>query len=202
MLVQLVRPLVRSQVQILANNPAAESQLVNMVAQWLGYLGVQAEVTQIGAEGDLIQMALRVGKPEQCTTAEWERILQNLMTARAEVETGTELTYATMTPTQQGKVHRLLACILRAGYDDQVGDWDTIQPKLQALGLEPALLEQVRSALRVPTPVQLLVEDLEPEVAAFALSKAIHIALIDRQISAAEDDALKTLLQALDGSYA
>ncbi len=198
MLVQLVRPLVRSQVQMLANNPAAESQLVNMVAQWLGYLGVQAEVTQIGAAGDRIQVALKVGKPEQCTTAEWEKILKNLNTDQTEVPTGTELTYATMTPTQQGKVHRLLACVLRAAYENLAEDWDTLQPELQALGLEPALLEQVRSAIRVPTPIQLLVEDLEPEVAAFALSKAIHIALMDKHISAAEDDALKTLLQALE----
>jgi hypothetical protein len=183
---------------MLANHPAAESQLVNMVAQWLGYLGVQAEVTQIGTEGDRIQVALKVGKPEQCTTPEWEKILQNLTRAQAEGGAGTELTYATMTSTQQGKVHRLLACVLRASYDNLVEDWDILQPQLQLLGLEPALLEQVQSAIRVPTPIQLLVEDLEPEVAAFALSKAIHIALMDRQISAAEDDTLKTLLQALE----
>ena len=51
--------------------------------------------------------------------------------------------------------------------------------------------------MRVPMPMDLLVSDLEPEVAAFALSKAISIALLDQQINEAEDTALKTLLRAL-----
>ncbi|MEO1295835.1 MAG: hypothetical protein AAFW75_08520, partial [Cyanobacteria bacterium J06636_16] len=63
MLHQLVRPLVRSQVQMLAQTPSAGTKLVNMVSQWLGYLGVQAEVTHLKTEGDRIQVSLRVGKP-------------------------------------------------------------------------------------------------------------------------------------------
>ena len=45
--------------------------------------------------------------------------------------------------------------------------------------------------------MELLVTDLEPEVAAFALSKAISIALLDQQINEAEDTALRALLNAL-----
>ncbi|MGB3137552.1 MAG: hypothetical protein WBG38_19660 [Nodosilinea sp.] len=61
-----------------------------------------------------------------------------------------------------------------------------------------ALPPRLESALKVSVPVGLLVEQLEPEVAAFVLSKAIHIALLDQQISQAEDTALKALLNAVD----
>ncbi|MEO0409577.1 MAG: hypothetical protein AAF289_19725, partial [Cyanobacteria bacterium P01_A01_bin.135] len=67
MLTQLVRPLVRTQIQLLANSEAAGSRLMTTIARWLGYLGVQAEVRYLQTDGDRIQVSLSVGKPEQCS---------------------------------------------------------------------------------------------------------------------------------------
>lgn len=197
MLVQLVRPLVRTQLQILARTPAADSKLTNMVAQWLSYLGVHAEVTQLKTTGELIEVSLKVAKPEQCSKTEWQQILKNLTAESEHPTTDPGLTYDTMTASQRRKVHRLLACVLRASNENLIEEWEQMQPQLSELGLAPAMLEELRSAVRVPTPITLLVEDLEPEVASFALSKAIAIALMDKHINRAEDDALKTLLDAL-----
>lgn len=197
MLVQLVRPLVRSQIQILARTPAADSKLMGMVTQWLGYLGVHAEVTQLETEGELIQVSLKVARPEQCTETEWRQILTNLTNDKGERQASAGITYASMTSIQRGKVHRLLACVLRASSENLIEEWPQIEPQLTAMGLDSTLIRELRSAIRVPTPMGLLVEDLEPEVATFALSKAIGIALMDQEINRAEDDALKTLLKAL-----
>lgn len=197
MLVQLVRPLVRSQIQMLARTPSASSRLTGMVAQWLGYLGVHAEVTQLKTEGELIQVSLKVARPEQCTQTEWQQILSNL-TRPHESSTGeARLTYQAMTTSQQSKVIRLLACVLHASNENLVEEWDPIQPQLSFMGLTDDMLQALRSAIRAPTPMELLVKDLEPEVASFALAKAISIALMDQQINRAEDDALKILLEAL-----
>ncbi|MGF1522128.1 MAG: hypothetical protein ACFBSF_07405 [Leptolyngbyaceae cyanobacterium] len=195
MLNQLVRPLVRSQVQMLAQTPSAGTKLVSMVSQWLGYLGVQAEVTHLKTEGDRIQVSLRVGKPEQCSEAEWRQILTNLgHTSKGGKQ---PLTYEAMTAAQKSKVHRLLACVLAASADNVVEAWEGLRSQLVEIGLDTSMLQEIRSAVRAPTPMDLLVTDLEPEVAEFALSKAISIALIDHQINESEDIALKTLLNAL-----
>lgn len=197
MLVQLVRPLVRTQLQILARTPSADSKLTTMVTQWLGYLGVHAEVTQLKTEGGLIEVSLKVAKPEQCTEPEWRQILKNLTSASDRPNADPGLTYASMTAAQRRKVHRLLACVLQASNNNLVEEWEQIRPQLANLGLTAEMLQELRAAVRVPTPMELLVQDLEPEVASFALSKAIAIALLDQQINRAEDDALKTLLDAL-----
>ncbi|MEM6520177.1 MAG: hypothetical protein AAF722_12710 [Cyanobacteria bacterium P01_C01_bin.70] len=198
MLVQLVRPLVRSQIQMLSQAPAADSKLAAMVAQWLGYLGVHAEVTQLETSGKQIEVSLRVGKPEQCSEREWQQILSNL-TCQNNFQgiEDTGLTYEAMTPAQQGKVHRLLACVLQASNENLLDDWSEMQLQLAEIGIAGKLLTELRSAVRVVTPMELLVKGLEPEVASFALSKAIAIALMDKHINQAEDGALKTLLDAL-----
>lgn len=197
MLVQLVRPLVRSQIQLLARTSAADSKLMGMVAQWLGYLGVQAEVTQLKTEGELIQVSLKVSRPEQCTETEWAQILTNLTRGHRPQDETTGVTYQTMSSAQRSKVHRLLACVLRASNENLIAEWSQIQAQLLETGIDSEMLNELRVAVRVPTSMELLVADLEPEVASFALSKAIAIALMDQQITHAEDNALKTLLDAL-----
>lgn len=198
MLVQLVRPLVRTQVQMLAQAQSASGKLVGMVSQWLGYLGIHAEVTQLHTTGDRIQVSLCVGKPEQCTEAEWQQILNNLNQDNTTTIEADALAYTAMSPTQQSKVQRLLASILQASGQDPIAEWLSLRPRLLALGMDESMLVGIQSALKVPMPMEVLVEQLEPEVAAFVLSKAIHIALLDQQISQAEDTALKALLNAVD----
>lgn len=198
MLVQLVRPLVRTQVQMLAQAQSASGKLVGMVSQWLGYLGIHAEVTQLQTTGNRIQVSLCVGKPEQCTEAEWQQILDNLNRDVGTTPATDALAYTAMSPAQQSKVQRLLASILHASGQDPLVAWPTLRPRLGAMGMEESMLTGIHAALKVPMPMELLVEQLEPEVAAFVLSKAIHIALLDQQISQAEDSALKALLSAVD----
>ncbi|TVP67391.1 MAG: hypothetical protein EA342_08820 [Leptolyngbya sp. LCM1.Bin17] len=198
MLVQLVRPLVRTQVQILAQAQSAGAKLVSMVSQWLGYLGIQAEVTQLQTSGNKIQVSLCVSKPDQCTEAEWQQILDNLNRDNGTAAADPMLTYSAMSAVQQNKVHRLLASVLQASGEDSLAEWSTLRSRLAALGMEEAMLQGIQSALKAPMPMDLLVEQLEPDVAAFVLSKAINIALIDRQINQAEDTALKALLKVLD----
>ncbi|MBE9110742.1 hypothetical protein IQ273_15105 [Nodosilinea sp. LEGE 07298] len=198
MLVQLVRPLVRTQVQMLTKAQSASGKLVGMVSQWLGYLGIHAEVTQLHTTGDRIQVSLCVGKPEQCTEAEWQQILNNLNQDKNATIEADALAYAAMSPTQQSKVQRLLASILQASGQDPLEEWVSLRLRLAALGMDESMLVGIQSALKVPMPMEILVEQLEPEVAAFVLSKAIHIALLDHQISQAEDTALKALLNAVD----
>lgn len=197
MLTQLVRPLVRSQVQMLAQTPSASAKLVGMVSQWLGYLGVHAEVTYLKTEGDRIQVSLRVSKPEQCTQAEWQQILTNLTRHEGVGSEDSALTYKAMTSDQRSKVHRLLACVLRAANDNLVEEWVSLRSQLVALDLDESMLLEIQAAMRVPMSIDRLVTNLEPEVAAFTLSKAISIALMDQQINEAEDTALKALLNAL-----
>jgi len=198
MLVQLVRPLVRTQVQLLSQSPSASAKLVGMVSQWLGYLGIQAEVTQLQTTGERIQVSLCVGKPEQCTEIEWRKILDNLNQENGADSESPMLAYSAMSPAQQSKVHRLLASVLQASGPSVLDEWGSLKPQLAALGLEEPMLLGIQSALKAPMPMELLVEQLDPEVAAFVLSKAINIALLDRQINQAEDSALKALLNALD----
>jgi hypothetical protein len=198
MLIQLVRPLVRTQIQMLTRTPSVNTKLVGMVAQWLGYLGVQAEVTQLSPQGNQIQVKLKVGKPEQCTEDEWRQILANLHQDEEPDGISAEASpYDGMTNAQKNKVHRLLACVLRASTDAFAEEWPNMRFQLTAMGMDEAMLYGIESATRVSMPMDLLIEDLEPEVASFALAKAINIALLDRQITDAEDNALSTLLTAL-----
>ena len=106
MLDRLVRPLVRTQIQLLAQNQSANTRLTGMVSQWLGYLGVKADVTDLNTNQGRIQISLAVGKPEQCSEPEWAQILNNIEQNSDAAQNGIELTYADMTQDQQSKVHR------------------------------------------------------------------------------------------------
>ena len=198
MLDRLVRPLVRTQIQLLAQTQSASSRLTGMVSQWLGYLGVKADVTQLNTDDGRIQISLAVGKPEQCSDHEWCQILTNIERHNGSASNGAELTYGEMTQTQQSKVHRLLASVIQAGDKNALQSWDSLQPKLAAMGMNEHMLVNICSALKVPAILDSLLEDLEPEVAAFVLSKAVSIALIDREINQEEDNVLKSIYGALE----
>lgn len=196
MLAQLVRPLVRAQIQLLTQAQSAGSKLVVMVSQWLSYLGVQAQVTELSTTGTHIRVSLQVGRPELCTEEEWRSILQNLQTNAPQAPAAVEITYPKMTPAQQNQVNRLLAYVIRVG-NPQI-TWESIQPQLYALGLSEDMVLGIRAALKVPSDLTDLIDNLEPELSAFVLSKAIGLALMDQQITRDENDALKALYQVLE----
>ncbi|MEM9007887.1 MAG: hypothetical protein AAGE59_30790 [Cyanobacteria bacterium P01_F01_bin.86] len=198
MLARLVRPLVRTQIQLLAQTQSANSRLTGMVSQWLGYLGVQADVTQLNTDDGRIQISLAVCKPDQCSENEWCQILTNIERNNGTASNGAELTYGEMSRAQQSKVHRLLASVIRAGDKNAVQSWDSLQPRLAMMGMNETMLVNIKSAMKVPAMLDSLLEDLEPEVAAYVLSKAIGIALMDREINQDEDTVLKSIYRAIE----
>jgi hypothetical protein len=193
MLSQLVSPMVRTQIRLLANSQATRSTLMTTIAQWLGFLGVQAQVTQLDTATNKIQVCLTVGKPNSCESHDWQKILTNLDQGKAIAPAPSSM----MTEQQERKLQRLLAYMIQAGEPD--ANWDVLAPQLQRLGFEEGTLLGIRSALKVPQSLEILMEGLDPDVAAIALSKAVGIALLDRQVNSYEDKALSALLEAMKG---
>ncbi len=194
MLSQIVRPMVRTQIRLLANSQATYSTLVTTIAQWLGFLGVQAKVTQLQTHADRIQLSLTVGKPEACDDSDWAKILGNLDRSSTSVISESS---AKLPPPQERKLQRLLAYVIQVGNPNGTVEWDSLEPQLQGLGFDESMLAGIRSALKVPQSLDHLTEDLDADVAAIALSKAVGIALLDRQVNAAEDRALSALLEVM-----
>lgn len=195
MLSQIVRPMVRTQIRLLANTQATRSTLVTTIAQWLSFLGVRAEVTELDAQSNQIRVSLTVGKPEACDDRDWEQILKNLN--QANQKAGTTPDPTTLTPKQEMKLQRLLAYMVQVGDPKQPIDWDALQPQLESLGFSESMLLGMKSAARIPQSLDQLVDGLDPDVAAIALSKAVGIALLDRQVNPMEDKALSVLLEAM-----
>lgn len=101
---------------------------------------------------------------------------------------------------QEQRVQRLLAYMVQVGHPDQKVDWEILLPQLQALGYQEETLAGIRAALKVPQSLEHLMEDLDTDVAAIVLSKAVGIALLDRKVNSGEDRALTVLLQAMQPS--
>lgn len=196
MLSQIVRPMVQTQVRLLANSRATHSTLVSTVAQWLGFLGVRAQVTELNAEAEKIHITLTVEKPEACDLHDWHQILQNLgaSTMPATVMKAAEPAKGRH---QDSKVQRLLAYLLQVGNSKEGLQWEMLQPQLTAMGFDESTLMGVRAALKVPQCLEDLLEGLDPDAAAIALPKAVSLAMMDRQVNPSEDQALTALLHAM-----
>lgn len=204
MLSQIVRPMVQTQIRLLANSRATRATLVSTVAQWLGFLGVRAEVTRLDTAGSKIQLCLTVDRPDACDHSDWQQILTNLNTPSHPVDLephGHALApdISQFTHHQQRKMQRLLAYLIQVGNPDMPIDWEQLRPQLQPLGLDESTLLGIRAALKVPQCLEDLLADLDADVAAIALPKAVSIAMLDRQVNPSEDMALMALLQALKG---
>ena len=196
MLSQIVRPMVHTQIRLLASCEATRSTLIKTVAQWLGFLGVQAQVTYLDAGADQkIRICLTVGKPEACDEHDWQQIVYKLNKNAS----NTEVSQITppITPKQESKLQRLLAYVIQVGDPDQPVHWDAIAPQLQALGMNESMLLGIKSALKVPQSLNQLMEGIDPDLAAIALPQAVSIALLDRQVNSHEDDALTALLKVM-----
>ncbi len=190
MLTQIVRPMVRTQIRLLANSQATYATLVKTISQWLGFLGVQASVTQLQANSQQIQLSLTVGRPDSCDEADWQKILDNLN------QTNAEHPVQALTPQQERKLQRLLAYMIQVGNPNGV-NWDILSPQLQTLAFTEETLGGVRAALKVPQSLEQLTEGLDPDIAAVVLSKAVGIALLDREVNEGEDRALSVLLETM-----
>lgn len=194
MLSQIVRPMVRTQLRLLASSQSVRPTLTTTIAQWLGFLGVKARVTQLDATQSQIQVSLTVHKPDACDPQDWQQIVQKLSTAGPPSLSPEPSQF---TAQQQSTLQRLLAHLLQVGNPEAGDDWDTLYPQLQTLGLDEQTLLGIRSALKVPQSLEQLIDHLDPDLAAIAFPKALSIALLDRQVTPSEDQALASLYQAL-----
>ena len=196
MLSQIVRPMVNTQIHLLAKSKATKITLIKTIAKWLGFLGVEAQVNQLNTMGDKIQVSITVGQPENSDRGDWQKILDNL--SQDTSKTTQLVNHSNSIPAEQeAKYYRILAYAIQMGDRGQVTDWSKIHPQLQKLGLKESIILGVKSALKVPQSIDRLVKDLDADVAAIALSQAASIALFDRQVNPEEYQVMQTLLNAM-----
>ncbi len=196
MLSHIVRPMVQTQVRLLANSRATRSVLISTVSQWLSFLGVHAQVEQLKAANGKIHLCLTVDQPEACDHCDWQKIVGNLGNCTSDYDVFPNA--AEFTTHQQITLQRLLAYLIQVGSPDQPMVWEKLQPQLEAIGFDEPTLLGVRSALKVPQSLDDLVDGLDADVAAIALPKAVSLAMMDRQVNQSEDQALAALLKAMN----
>jgi hypothetical protein len=160
-------------------------------------IGVRAEVNQLNVHSEKIQVSLTVDKPEACDPHDWQQIIRSLDKSSNSTNSLKDA-QAKFTSQQQHKLERLLAHLIQAGHTNRSTDWDTLYPQLQALDLDELTLQGIRAALKVPQSLDQLVKDLDSDLAAVALPKAVSIALLDRQVNPPEDHALSALFQVVE----
>jgi hypothetical protein len=190
MLSQIVRPLVDTQIRLLANSQATKKTLAQTISSWLGYLGVRTEVTQLIPNSDRISVSLTVGKPESCAQKDWQKILDNL------TQSSNDLPNAQSEEIEMAKLvqlSKLLAYIIQIGLPETEMNWTILENQLSPLNLDSTTLGAVRSALKVPQSLS-AIDKLDPDLAARAFPLAVKIAWMDNQITASESEALKALL--------
>lgn len=190
MLSQIVRPLVDTQIRLLANSQATKKTLAQTISSWLGYLGVRTEVTQLIPNSDRISVSLTVGKPESCAQKDWQKILDNLTKSPSDLPNAQS---EEIEMTKLVQLSKLLAYIIQAGSSETEFNWNMIENQLSPLNLDTTTLGAVRSALKVPQSMS-AIDKLDPDLAARAFPLAVKIAWMDNQITAGESEALKALL--------
>ena len=196
MLSSFLRPMVNTQIKLLAKTLATRSTLVNVIAKWLGFLGVQAQVTHLDTVGEKIQVSLTVSQPEGSTDEDWQSIVQNLKSSNSTTEE-LELKGSKIPPQQESKYQRILAYAIQISNQDGSVDWSDVYPKLKLMGIEESMLVGIKSALKVPQDIDRLVKSLDADVAAIALSQVANIALFDQQVTPEESRVLQTLIETM-----
>ncbi len=82
MLSSIVRPMVNTQIKLLAKSQATGSTRVEIIAKWLGFLGVEATVTHLDIAEEKIQVSLTVSQPDASADEDWQSILQKLKSSK------------------------------------------------------------------------------------------------------------------------
>ncbi len=190
MLSKLVRPLVETQIRLLANSKTTKKTLAQTVVSWLGYLGVRTEITQLIPNSDRISVSLTVGKPESCAQKDWQKILENLSNSPSEFST-TQSEEVEMTKLVQ--LSKLLAYVIQIGTPNAEVDTAIIENQLSLLNLDTVTLKAIQSALKVPQLID-SIDKIDPDIAARAFPLVVKIAWMDNQITKPESQALKALL--------
>ncbi len=194
MLSQIVRPLVQTQIKLLANSQGTQATLMETIVRWLSYLGIRAEVNSLKPDADKILVSLSVGKPEVCNSFDWQQILHKLHKDGKRKQKPDD--FEQMELAQQLQMVRLLAHLIQVGQPEEKISWEVVKPQLSYLELDESLLAGIRSALKIPQSIE-LIEKLNPDVAARAFPLAVKIAWLDLQVNSQENQALSALLKAM-----
>ena len=198
MLARIVRPLVETQIRLLANSNTTRQTLIETIIRWLGYLGVQAEVTELCTNDQRIRVTLNVAQPDQCDPQDWQKIIDHLgLKCQIGALSNAEGGLVQMTESQQIQLARMLAYILQAGQPDERITWENAANLLLNLNLEEPLLSMIQSALKVPQSVQ-LVEKIDEDVAAYAFPLAVQLSWLDQKVTVQENEALVSLLKVIE----
>ena len=196
MLTSIVRPMVKAQIKLLAQTQATKITLVKIIARWLGFLGVSAQVTHLDTVEGKIQVSLTVSQPEASDNEDWHRIIENINSSKTPQE-GLESEVFQIPAQQQNKYQRLLAYAIQINHQEGIVHWESIYPKLKLLGIEESVIGGIKTALKVPQDIERLVKDLDAEVAALALSQTACIALFDQHVNPEEYRVLQTLIEVM-----
>ncbi len=196
MLTSIVRPMVKAQIKLLAQTQATKITLVKIIARWLGFLGVSAQVTHLDTVEGKIQVSLTVSQPEASDNQDWYRIIENIKSSKMPQE-GLESEVFQIPAQQQNKYQRLLAYAIQINHQEGIVHWESIYPKLKLLGIEESVIGGIKTALKVPQDIERLVKDLDAEVAALALSQTASIALFDQHVNPEEYRVLQTLIEVM-----
>jgi hypothetical protein len=194
MLSQIVRPLVQTQIRLLANSQHTQATLIETIVKWLSYLGIRAQVNSVKSDADTILVSLRVGKPSSCKSLDWQQILHKLH-LEGKGNQGQD-NFEQMELAEQLQMVRLLAYLIQVGQPEGKVSWEALLPQLNSVELDESLLAGIRSALKIPQSIE-LIEKLNPDVAARAFPLAVKIAWLDRQVNSQESQALTALLKAM-----
>ena len=201
MLTSIVRPMVKSQIKLLAQTQATKITLVRIIAKWLGFLGVSAEVTHLDTAEGKIQVSLTVSQPEASEHQDWHRIIENIESSKTPSSRLESEVF--QVPTHlQNKYQRLLAYSIQINHTEGIIHWESIYPKLKLLGIEESAILGIKTALKVPQDIERLVKDLDAEVAALALSQTATIALFDQHVNPEEYQVLQTLIEVMSQNRA
>lgn len=195
MLTQIVRPLVDTQIRRLASSQTTRLTLIETIARWLSYLGVEAQVTYLTHQSGKIQVSLTVNKPDLCHPEDWEQILYNLDRSKSLYPLNS---YDRLMPAQRRKLQRLFAYLIQISQPGK--SISNLSGLLEDLDLDDFMLIGIKSALKVPQSVNRLLKEIEPETIALALPQAIEIALVDCQLNPEAEATISTMLRAIKSS--
>ena len=152
MLSQIVRPMVNTQIRLLAKSKIIKITLIKTIAKWLGFLGIEAQVTQLNTVGDKIRVSITVGQPENSDDRDWQKIINNLDRDVSET-TQWHARNRAIPADQKTKYQRVLAYAIQMSNPEQDIAWEEASIQLQALGLDRSTMLGIKSALKVPQSI-------------------------------------------------
>ncbi|MGB5971546.1 MAG: hypothetical protein WBG70_24790 [Spirulinaceae cyanobacterium] len=92
---------------------------------------------------------------------------------------------------QQEIMDRILVHMLLASYPDK--SWSDIVPELQKANLPPKSVEAMANHIKKPQPLEKLLRQLSPDLVPPLLARCQQIALLDGQITPAEEQVLEAI---------